>query len=398
MRAATPPDAKRDSLAKSDEKPAPTAMPEKPAAKPRSLSELLDKEQPKTAEQTADAVSAKEAFTLTEHTGAVTRVAFHPFLPLLASAGKDGRVLLWDLEKKTLAGQFDNFKEEVWTVKFSPDGNLLAYANRYHWGSQVPFKAVATAKEVKRLKDFKFGGGAVGSIAFSPDGAFFAAGQDDGTIRLWQTAAFQELPPLSVGSDVNSLVFGPISFDRKRKPAGYLLAAGCKDGSIKTLELAQVKDKNGSRWTFSITSVEFPQQAGVLCLRFSPDGKLLASGRFGGLISLFDPETGKRAGDMNASNANIDWVCFHPSQPWLIAAHWQDHRARIWNTKTEQIIYEFPKQDSGMFCAEFSRDGRRVATGSKDFSVTIWDLSGPGLPAAPKRPKKAKPPAAIVGD
>jgi WD40 repeat protein len=275
---------------------------------------------------------------------------------------------------------------------------VLTYANRYHWGSVVPFKVVTTAKEIKRLKDFKFGGGAVGSIAYSPDGTFFAAGQDDGTIRLWETGAFLEISPLSVGSDVNSLVFGPITFDRKRKPAKYLLAAGCKDGSIKTLDLEFVKDKDGARWTFAPAAVEFPKQAGVLCVHFSPDGKFLASGRFGGLISLLDPETGKSIRDMKASNANIDWLAFHPEQPWLVAAHWIDRRARIWNYDTGEILCELPGHTGGVFCAEFSRDGRHVATGSDDFSIKVWDLAGPGVPPLSKRPKKGKAAVPIVGD
>jgi WD40 repeat protein len=48
-------------------------------------------------------------------------------------------------------------------------------------------------------------------------------------------------------------------------------------------------------------------------------------------------------------------------------------------------------------CAEFSRDGRRVATCSDDFSIKLWDLFGPDVPEAPKRGKKGKPPTLVVG-
>jgi formylglycine-generating enzyme required for sulfatase activity/WD40 repeat protein len=405
VRLSTTIDTDSPSLAASNKKAAEMPKPEQAAGKPRSLGDLVDdkkgkQEASKSSAGSETPLTAIEAFTLQQHTGAVTRIAFHPFLPLLASGGKDGRVLLWDLEKRTILSQFDKFNEEVWTVKFSPDGNVLSYANRYHWGSVVPFKAVATGKEIKRLKDFKYGGGAVGSIAYSPDGAFVAAGQDDGTIRLWETAAFVETSPLSAGGGVNSLVFGPIVLDRKRKPAKYVLAAGCKDGSIKTFDLEFIKDKDGARWKFAPSAVAFPKLAGVLCVRFSPDGKLLASGRFGGLISLFHPETGELVRDirMNAGRANVDWLSFHPRLPWLAAAHWQDRRARIWNYETGEMLCELPEHGSGVFCAEFSRDGRRIATGSDDFSIKLWDLSSPDIAAAPKRAKKTKPAMPIVGD
>jgi formylglycine-generating enzyme required for sulfatase activity/WD40 repeat protein len=405
VRISTTVDADAPSLAASNEKSAEMPKPEQAGQKPRSLGDLVDdkKDKPETSKSSAGSeapLAAVEAFTLQQHTGAVTRVAFHPFLPLLVSGGKDGRVLLWDLEKRTLLSQFDKFNEEVWTVKFSPDGNVLSYANRNHWGSVVPFKAIGTTKEVKRLKDFKSGGGAVGSLAFSPDGTFFATGQDDGTVRLWETAGFQEIAPLSVGSSAMSLVFGPITADRKRKPFKYLLAVGCRAGDIKTLELTLIKDKDGARWKFAPSAVAFPKLAGVLCVRFSPDGKLLASGRFGGLISLFNPETGELVRDirMNARGANLDWLSFHPRLPWLVAAHWQDRRARIWNYETGEMLCELPQHASGVPCAEFSRDGRRVATASEDFSIKLWDLSGPEIGAAPKRAKKTKPAMPIVGD
>lgn len=261
-------------------------------------------------------LTAKEAFVLKQHTGAVTRVAFHPFLPLLASGGKDGRVLLWNLDTHA-AVEFDKFNEEVWTVKFSPDGSVLSYANRHWWGSVVPFKDIATRKQVKRLKDFKSGGGAVVSVAYSPDGNFFASGQDDGTVRLWETAGFTEILPVSVGSNALSLVFGPVQIERKRQPSKYSLAVGCGDGSIKMLELSFIKDKNGARWTFAQNGVAFPKQESVISIRFSPDGNVLASTRGRGLVSFFDPKMGQRVhNDIKAGNSNADWISFHPQRPW----------------------------------------------------------------------------------
>lgn len=341
-------------------------------------------------------LAAMEAFALKQHTGAVTKVAFHPSLPLLASGGKDGRVLLWNLDTRA-AVQFDTFNEEIWTVKFSPDGGVMSYANRNRWGSVVPFKEVATGKQLKRLKDFK-SGGAVASIAYSPDGNFFASGQDDGSVRLWETGGFQEILPLSVGRNAWSLAFGPIRYV-KGKPTQYLLAVGCGDGSIKLLELSFLKDKNGPRWTFAPNSVTFPRQEPVHCVRFSPDGKLLASTRARGLISFFSPENATRLHkDIHVSNSNTDWLSFHPQRPWVVTAHFHDRRARIWNYETGEMLCELSGHTGGVLCAEFSRDGRRVATTSDDFSIKVWDLSGSDLPEAAKRGKKTKPAMLKVGD
>ena len=363
-----------------------------------TLLAVIFADRPSWAEAAAPArLTATEAFSLKQHAGAVTRLAFHPSLPLLASAGKDGRVLLWDLDKKT-AVELEKFNKEVWTVKFSPDGNIVTYADRNHWRSVVPFKAVVSGNEIQRLKDFKLGG-SVCSLAYSPDGSFFATGQENGAIRLWETVGFREIVPLSVGRDAWSLAFGPVTYDRKRQPTKYLLAVGSGGGSVMTFDLAIAKDKNGAQWTFVPSKVAFPNQAPVLCVRFSPDGKLLACARENGSISFFGPATGQPIyKDIHASDANVEWLSFHPQRPWIVAAHWQDRLARIWNYETGEMLCECPGHTGGVFCAEFSRDGRRVATASDDFSIKIWDLASSDLPAAPKRPKKGKPTTPKVGD
>ena len=180
---------------------------------------------------------------------------------------------------------------------------------------------------------------------------------------------------------------------------GNVLAVGCGDGSIKMLELAFIKDKNGGRWTFAQNAVAFPKQESVISIRFSPNGNLLASTRGRGLISFFDPKTGQRVhSDVKASNSNADWISFHPQQSWVVTAHFHDRLARIWNYATGEMLYELPGHTGGVFCAEFSRDGRRVATASDDFSIKVWELSGGELPPGPKRPKKAKPTISKVGD
>jgi WD40 repeat protein len=345
------------------------AKPEPPRAKAPSLGDVAQEKEPAK-------LTAKEAASLKQHTAAVTRLAFHRTSPILASAGKDGRVLLWNLQTGGLPLQLHKFNEEVWAVKFSPDGMNLAFANRNWWGSRLVFKTVA-AVQLNEVKNFKNGGGAVASIAYSHDGRFFAAGQDDGTIRLWDIAQFRELAPVGLGErhNVFNLAFGPATLDRRNRPTGYVLAEGGEDGVVRTFRGAIGND---GQWSFQQTDAPFPQAGAVLGLRFSPDGKLLGFARVGGHVCLCDPQ-GQNARDLARGGGSAEWIAFHPRNPWCVTAHKDAQAARIWNTSTAELLCELKGHTGGVMCAEFSPDGRQVATASEDFSIKLWDLTGPGV-------------------
>ncbi|HET6879639.1 MAG TPA: WD40 repeat domain-containing protein [Pirellulales bacterium] len=377
------------------------AMPDAPAKPPEpspprpSLADI-------PSESHSPNLTAKEVASLKQHTTAVTRLAFHRTTPLLASAGKDGQVLLWNLQTGAFQLQLHKFREEVWAIKFSPDGSSLAYANRYWWGSRLFFKTLAGV-QLNEVKDFKRGGGAVASIAYSPDGRLFAAGQDDGTIRLWDVAQFKELTPVGLGEghNVYGLAFGPVKADRKSKRTEYLLAEGGEDGQVRTLAATLAVAKNGAQWTFQPTNVQFPKAGRVIGLRFSPNGKLLGYTRGGGHVSLCDPRTGQMLRDLaggSRGGGSVEWIAFHAQKPWCVTAHKNDQVARIWNTDTAELLCELRGHTGGVMCAEFSPDGRQVATASEDFSIKLWDLAGSGVPAVAPRAKKPKPIALLVGE
>lgn len=378
----------------------PPASETNPSDAQRSLSETANAGKPAIK---AGLTATEVGQSLKHHVGGVTRLAFHRALPLLVSTGRDGQVVLWNLDNQNAPTELHKFRWEVWTVKFSPDGALLAFANRQPGESEVLFKGIADGREVRAIKDFiETRRSSVASLAFSPDGRLFATGQDDGTIRLWELPSFTEFSPVSFGSNVVSLAFGRISVDKKRKRSDYVLAVGCWDGVVKTTDVTFIKDRTPTvSRSFAPTKVEFDAKDRVECVRFSPDGELLAVTRHGGHISLYDWRTGQSNREMPFRGGEVIWIGFHPQQPWCVTAHRNERMACIWNYETKELLCELKGHTGGVNCAEFSPDGRRVATAAEDHSIRLWELSGSGVPAAPDKRairKKPKLPSLIVGE
>ncbi|BGP16182.1 hypothetical protein JCM10213_001398 [Rhodosporidiobolus nylandii] len=116
----------------------------------------------------------------------------------------------------------------------------------------------------------------------------------------------------------------------------------------------------------------------VCCVRFSPDGKILATG-CNRNTTLYDTKTGAKIGVLSDETSGqkadnyIRSVSFSPDGKFLATGS-EDRIVRIWNLAHKRISQVFQGHKSEIYSLAFSPDGRRLVSGSGDKTARMWDL------------------------
>jgi glucose repression regulatory protein TUP1 len=116
----------------------------------------------------------------------------------------------------------------------------------------------------------------------------------------------------------------------------------------------------------------------VCCVRFSADGKFLATG-CNRTAQIYDTKTGAKVcvlADDSADKSGdlyIRSVCFSPDGKYL-ATGAEDKQIRIWDIAKKRIHKVFDGHQQEIYSLDFSLDGRLIVSGSGDKTARIWDI------------------------
>ncbi len=259
--------------------------------------------------------------TIPLHQGRIWSLATDPQNALIASAGDDHTIRLWDAETGQCLTALTGHTSWVRAIAFSHGGRFLVSSGddctiriwntasgfclktlqqQNHWIRAVGFKPdsaryLVSGGDDQRVRRWDRKKGTwealtqhehrVCSVAYSPDGKTIASGSDDTNVLLWDT----DKGEVSHRFAHSELGIKAVAFS----PDGKYLAAGGEDQLVYVWDLKAPGSKN----CFILSPKDSTGlTGGIRSIAFSPDSRLVISGgldemiRIGDLSQIEDPK------------------------------------------------------------------------------------------------------------
>ncbi len=304
------------------------------------------------------------------HSADIRAVSFSPNGKYIATAGKDNNVKLWDEATGKLIRTFVGHDDGVNDICFSPDGRNLITASD---DGTVQSWEAATGKKIKTFNS----NDKVAAVSFSPDGKYIVTGSLDkkNAIVLWQAAAgnfirtyrtIYETRRDTASTETFHHKINSISFSSN----GKTFVSGGRDGTAKIWSISEAEANR----TFGKPRYDelLAKYQGVYSASFSPDGKWIAAGD-GDTVRIWEAATGKTIRQWRGHDKRVLSVRFSSDGRYLATGS-EDKSAKLWLAKTGENVRVFIGHTGTVYSVSFRPDGKYLVTGSQDQTAKLWEV------------------------
>ena len=203
-----------------------------------------------------------------------------------------GRVHLLDLAAGVETAGIDVFEQEIASLAFSPDGEILAAGPLFtETSTAIRLFSVDSGKEIGRLTGHVSW---ISGLTFTSDGTRLVSCSADQTIRIWDLA--QEGQLASFQGHLSEIYCVAVASD------GKTIISGCKDGTLFGWHPQEVKPRE------RFETLPVPIEA----FDFLPDGQGMLSVNAAGTVSLWDLGTLEETETVAALGSDVHRLLISP--------------------------------------------------------------------------------------
>ena len=261
--------------------------------------------------------------------------------------GRSGGVRIFNITSGELFMDFRDAKDVIDTVAFSPDGKQLAASG------VDPTVWVWNLDKVKLVAAIKEHRNGVRSVAFSADGYYLATAGADNTAQIWEAGSWKSISRMTQSGPVNSAGFGPY-------------------GDVIALAVDGPGEK-GVR----IQRVEYPEP---------PETSGTQAPTTTGTAQSTPPKPKEESADKGKKKGQSQQIkTLNTGAGVPLMAIWNNKGDRLYVPCTDRTIQVFNPNASlvatlrghedWVYGAALSPDGSKLASGSADGTVKLWNTA-----------------------